>query len=363
MKKGTESKTHRRLMRYYKAYYEELRQQVGRYPTITSSFTDFLTGKKRIEAIWCKDGLVVNHSKSNHDLFEFKRTNRSAENVIHDLSGGRVNFEYPPGTELDISIGVVRLYADDNGSGQPRDPDRQPIWRSPWDRLDISGEFNPGRWTEETARKKAATDVRIHLTARLMNLPEPSMTSVMQALESATLGFIDLLQEQIPTLEDVVRYLRTDPVLIAPAAARILPETRLGPGCTPDFVAELADRKYVLVKLEAPGHSLTDANGAPSEELISAVRQVASWYDWIRDHTAEVREVLPGVEEPECRLIIGRRPAGGHPADALAQMNAGRLLTVLTYDDLLDTATGYLDDLLLFLEDPQVEAERNNLLG
>lgn len=363
MQSLTENKIRKRVMGFYQAYYDELRRQVDRYPTVAGSFPEFLTGSKRVEAIMGKDGLVVSHWKSDRDSFEFKRRARTVAGIISDLSGGRVKFDYPPGTEMDVTIAEVKLY-DENNLDRPSDPDREPIWRSPWHRLDISGEFNADRWSEEVARKKAVTDVQVHLTARLLNLPEPSLVGVMQALESATLGFIDMLQEKSPTLEDVRRYLRTDPVLLAPTAARVLPETRLGGDCAPDFVAELADRKCVLIKLAEPSHSLSDQNGGPSKELTAARREVEGWSDWVREHLDETREVLPGIDEFECRLIIGRRSSvGGELADELALVNAGGRISIHTYDDLLDTVTSYLDDLLELIEGASPKEDRQVLGG
>lgn len=359
MENGTENKVRRRIAKFYRAYYEELRRQVDRYPGIKHSFPEFMTGAKRIEVLWGKDGLVVSHWKAGKDTFEFKRKDRSVENIIRDLSGGRINFDFPPGTEMDLSIAEVKLY-DENSLDGPRNPEQEPIWRSPWHRLDISGEYNAERWSEELARSKAVTDVQVYMTARLMDLSDPSMIAVMQGIESVTLGFIEMLREGTPDLEDARRYLRNDPVLIAPTAARILKDVRLGEGCNPDFVVELADQKYVLVKIESPQHSLSDENGDPSEELTRARRQVEDWSRWVQDHLAEARAAVPGISEPECRLVIGRRSSiGGQLVDTLAEMNAGGNVTVQTYDDLLDAATGYLHHLLELLEGPEVQEDPN----
>jgi hypothetical protein len=130
----------------------------------------------------------------------------------------------------------------------------------------------------------------------------------------------------------------------------VVREVPIGPYVA-DFVIEMPGQRYVLVEVEKPAHRVFTGKDRFTKETTHAQQQVEDWMNHIRDYPAEFRErIMPGIREPEAWVVIGRsRDMSDSQRRALQGKNA-RLqdITVMTYDDLLDNARQFLDNLRSF---------------
>jgi hypothetical protein len=141
-------------------------------------------------------------------------------------------------------------------------------------------------------------------------------------------------------------FLRQHPALLTLEAAEVHPQFQLGNDYVTDFVLDMGNEEYVLVEIEATSRPLYTRNGNPSAELTHAIQQVEDWREWITTASEYIRQKLPGIVEPECWVVIGRRPADDRSRIRWARKQ--RTLTrikLFSYDDLLDKAMRQLDTL------------------
>ncbi len=208
-------------------------------------------------------------------------------------------------------------------------------------------------WTEQLGRAEAKNVVLTLVNAHLMGLarvpPQEVRERVIAELEAAVDGFAELLDSD-PREERVQQYLslKRNKILLEPSAVSITPKVELGSEYVTDFVIELPERKYVLVEIEQPGHSVFTQSGRVTAKVTDAQQQVEDWFNWIRDHSAYAREqILPGLREPEGWVILGRRHTmSDRDRRALAGRNANlQRITIMTFDDVLDRARQHLQNL------------------
>jgi hypothetical protein len=202
------------------------------------------------------------------------------------------------------------------------------------------------RFPDNQVRLENFRDERSRLFSRgaRKRLTEPA--TELELLQTMIKGFSALVESD-PREGDIQCYLTENWMLLAPTAVKVIPKVKLGSEYEVDFVVGLADQQYILVEIERPEHKLFTQRGDPSAELSHAQRQVEDWRQWIHENIAYARTIMPGINEPHCWVIIGRR---SHMVErdekALARRNAElHHITILTYDDLLDVARRHLDNL------------------
>ena len=126
------------------------------------------------------------------------------------------------------------------------------------------------------------------------------------------------------------------------------PKFKLGDDYITDFVIELGDQQYVLVEIEAATRPLYTKTGNPSRELAHAVQQVEDWLNLIETAAPYIPTKLPGISDPNCWVIIGRRLHDQRleakwSRKQRSHAKAGIML--MTYDDVLDKAKRQLANL------------------
>ncbi len=183
-------------------------------------------------------------------------------------------------------------------------------------------------------------------TARLMGVPLMDGGTVCDRLESSINDFGRLLDTN-PEEEEVQRYLMENKVLLAPSALNIRPKVALGSEHETDFVVELLQHQYVLVEIERPSHRLFTKRGDPRAQLTHAQRQAEDWRDWVHQHISYARASMPGITDPDCWVIIGRRTEMSERDQAALTRKNRELqhIDIRTYDDLLDAANQHLENL------------------
>jgi hypothetical protein len=238
---------------------------------------------------------------------------------------------------VDVAQGELRA-----GTG----PTGRLVWRSPWDKIEVSQTFGARRWGVEYATTRGSLDPLRFVAAHLMHMTDATQADVLSGLETITEEFETLLARPSRE-EDIQAFLSEHPVLLSPTAANVFPKHRLGERFVCDFAVERAERDYVLVEIEPATHPLFTRQANPSHQLSHAQQQVEDWREWVTQHVAYAQQTLPGISDPDCWIILGR-------SDTLSGSDRVRLgrrnrelphITIMTYDDLLSRARRYVDNL------------------
>jgi hypothetical protein len=116
----------------------------------------------------------------------------------------------------------------------------------------------------------------------------------------------------------------------------------------PDFILRYPNQSYKLVELERPSRRLATRHGEPRAEATQPTFQIAEWRTYIQKHASLLEDMYPGIAV-KCRtmLVIGRssdRSIEGRNVGIRQYIellyNQFRVDEILTYDDLLQQATG-----------------------
>jgi hypothetical protein len=343
-----------RLRRFYETYYSELRQRMARYPAASEIFPYHLKGFRRIVATLTKDGLVATHWHADQDTFKFEV---SPAHRITDVTEERAivypnNYRAVPfprdqdNPERDFD-GAITLKAF-----EARYNDR--IIRPDWVRLEVAAThtLDEELHGEERARAEAAQDVQVAADAFLMGLekrpPDEQKDRVIAELEAAINEFEQVVDRD-PHEKIIQEYLtiKRNQILLDPSALSITPHVYLRNDHEIDFAVQEAKGQYILVEIERSGLPVLTKKGRPRAELTHAQQQVKDWFEWIGENLEYARSKMPGIKEPNGRVIMGRR--SGIPPEhrhVLARESAeSRRITTQTYDDLIDRAKQHLNNL------------------
>ncbi|MBC2728637.1 Shedu anti-phage system protein SduA domain-containing protein [Desulfosporosinus sp.] len=331
-----------RIRRYERAYYDELRMQMSRLTTVLDAFPDFLKGHRKIEAYLVQDGLVIIHWYDETDSFHFTVSALYAQNLIKELSDEILVFGGIP-----LSRPLNMLFSDMNVKMETT---MGPVeWSTPWVTMEVTTELGISRWGEDSARDQARKDVLTFTSAYLMdmnNLTRQDTPKIFEKLEEIIKGF-RLVLDSNPNEEVCQRYLTENPVLMYPSALSIIPKHRLGTEYITDFVIESSSTEYILVEIEPPSFKLFNNNGDPSARLMHAQKQVEDWRQWVQENLSYARNSLQGIMDPECWVIVGRqKELSDADIKALKRKNSElHHITIMTYDELLDRANRYVENL------------------
>jgi hypothetical protein len=208
-------------------------------------------------------------------------------------------------------------------------------------------------WSPQQAITIARDEIRSFVAAHLLRLDPADLfrpgvdpvRSTYKAYEEVVGAFRDLVEsaDREAPLQD---FLREHPALLTLDAAQVHPKFQLGNDYVTDFVLDMGNEEYVLVEIEAATRPLYTRDGNASAEFNHAVQQVEDWRTWIADASEYIRQRLPGIVEPECWVVIGRRPndEDSRKRWSRRQRTLARI-KVFTYDDLVDKAMRQLTTL------------------
>ena len=330
----------KRLQSYTKAYYSQLRLQFNRYAAIETAFPGFLTGLKRVQALPCTDGVLVVHWAADRDSFSCQVRQQTVGEVAKEVSGPGFELKYPVGEPMSADFGEAVVYEVSDGV-------EKLVWRSPWDKLEVAATFGASRWGTEYARTRADSDALTFVAGHLMQMVEVKEQDVLGNLDSVIKRFEDLL-EQTTREEELQAFLAENPVVLSPAAQNIYPKHKLGKEHVCDFVIERAEADYVLVEIEAASRRLFTKKGDPFHELSHAQQQVEDWLEWVSHNTSYAEQSLPGISDPEAWVVIGRDKmlTGSQKVKLRRRNKALHHITIMTYDQLLNSARSHLDNLI-----------------
>lgn len=342
----------RRLRRFEESYLRTLRSGANRYSVIPEAFPDDVRWPTRSVGTYCRDGLILARYRAEEDSFQFEV---SADETIHEaarrLGAGDLRHKAPyargaKGWLTSFSNFGVAIRDDDTGEWVE-------IHRPAWYTFITSQGFAAAFWTPELASERASAEIRGFVAAHLLQLDPAELFRsevnpahrTYDAYEDVVEGFRNLIESanREAPLQD---FLRDHPALLTLEAAQIYPQFQLGNNYVTDFVLAMGNEEYILVEIEAATRPLYTRDGNPSADLTHAIQQVEDWRTWITTASEYIRQQLPGIVEPECWVVIGRRPDEDRSRARWArkQRTLSRI-RLFTYDDLLDKAMRQLDTL------------------
>lgn len=126
----------------------------------------------------------------------------------------------------------------------------------------------------------------------------------------------------------------------------VFDKVRVGPRHVTDFATVVWGNyeTWTLIELESPRTRLFTKAGVYSKQLNTAIRQVRDWTIWLRDFGELDGEEISPLHGQDVRavIVIGRRKSLSR-ADRrrlidINRTGPGDLLTIVTYDVLLDFA-------------------------
>ena len=348
-----------RLRRFCTTYYAELRQRMAEYRAATEIFPYYLTGFRRIIATLTKDGVVMVHWLAEQDSFKFRA---SPDQRVRDVTEASTTIVFPNGMQevqfprdpdnpdKDFDGAFVVTAPEPHYNGQ--------VFRPGWVRLDAAAThaLDGDLYTEERARDEATTDVLLEANAFLMGLthvpPDQREDKVLAELGAAINNFEQLLNADPdePTLQMFLGLPRNK-ILLDPSAKSVTPEVWLGTQYRIDFVVELPQQRHALIEIERPRDELyTTRDGNPAHKHKHGHQQITDWIEWLDENRDFARKNIPAlstVKEPEYRLVVGLRSNTSEEHQRkLTRKNAEHhRIETMTFDDLLDRAKQYLDNL------------------
>jgi hypothetical protein len=332
----------KRIVNFEKAYLATLREQMRLYASLADTFPNYLKGRKRYEIYFGDDGILIiqwPNNDTDNDVFVIHDSNLSVCGVMESIPELRFSITSQIPRGFDITVLAIEMFGKDESV----------IWKSGWEKVRITTCAGKDFWSIGSAVNDALLEVQSYATPHLMKLEDQSPNTLLIELEKVIGGFKDLL-DTATREEDLQQYLNNNPVLLSPSALRITPQVRLGSEYRTDFVIEVLAENYILVEIERCEHKLFTQGGNPTHELTHAIQQVRDWRQWVHDNVSYARNSLPGINDPDGLVIIGRQK----DLSVIDKRRLDRLnreqphITVLTFDDLFNCAKQYLSNLQVF---------------
>ncbi|MCA1717918.1 MAG: DUF4263 domain-containing protein [Actinobacteria bacterium] len=318
-------------------------------PEVPDALPYFLKGANRITAVLGRDGAVVIHWDAFNDSFEFSHSDQTVNQILQEQGIGELeNPEHEPPAPVRMSGPVWTMEW-----GEKRPASRDFGWKN----VEVIPASDIDGRTEEAARARAELDVQTFVSAHTMGLAQGDLketrNKVIAGLEAAVAEFEQVLETHANDEKMIQFFLDTkrnrmllEPGMIPPLRS----EVWIGKNKA-DFVVELPPgERYLLVEIERPIHKLFTAKDRVTKEVNHAQQQVEDWMNRISEHPHEARETLPGIREPQGWVVIGRRSTMTENQQRVLERRNARTqnITIMTYDDLLDRARQYLENLRPF---------------
>lgn len=255
--------------------------------------------------------------------------------------------------EVDIDLGGEEFDASAEpkaGTGQPFVIATHLKLAVGWEAFEIYPPFEKAVWRPEVAADWAELDLlaaaaRRNVRQQQLNAIDPR-AAARREYANRLKEFQSLLDGPEAPLQE---FLENNPQLLSPTHLRMSKKVPLGKRVTDFVFKEPTD--YVLVEIEAPTRQLFRKDGQQSEDLTHAVDQVHDWLRYIEDNPDTVRREL-GLEgistHPSCLIVIGRSAnlTDSDKRKLVTMQGTSPKFRILTYDDLLLTATHSITNLL-----------------
>lgn len=133
------------------------------------------------------------------------------------------------------------------------------------------------------------------------------------------------------------KFLKRHPVLLDPLAAEMIPQQRLGVEYATDFALRRHDGGWTLVEIERPQDKIFTARDDFTARFTHAFGQVLDFQQWVDQHVAYARELMPAISAPRGLLVVGvRQRLSLRQANKLRQFSENsRRVEIVAYDELL----------------------------
>jgi hypothetical protein len=220
-----------------------------------------------------------------------------------------------------------------------------------WEAFQLFPPFDLAIWRPDAAQVWAELDLLA--ASAQQNLRREQLNAIDPRAETRR-EYANRLMEFQSLLDgpeaNVQQFLESNPSLLSPTYVQIWKKVALGKRVT-DLIFREPPTEYTLVELEAPTRTLFRRDGQQHEDLTHAINQGLDWLRYIEDNLGTVQNELglTGISShPRCLIVIGR-------SAGLSDENKRKLATIqresprlriLTYDDLLITATQTISNLL-----------------
>lgn len=171
-----------------------------------------------------------------------------------------------------------------------------------------------------------------------LQLLKPKNPTASQTLSKVYFEFCHLLERRRKREADLHAFLLRHPVVLDAHAAAVHSEVRIG-RYRADLVLryEQSDKRILLVELERDDDKIFNKNNRLMHKVAHASQQIEDWITMIRQNAPEMPAWLKGKYVPEGLVVIGRSTElSVDQKETLFNINANRIVKIVTYDDLLE---------------------------
>lgn len=304
----------------------------------------------RSVAVYCQDGIVLARYMADEDSFDFRLA--PDETIVEAgsrIGAGTLSYDAPKARRWFLEFRNIKMMVLPDGGEEVL------VYTPNWTSFSAGKGFSPRLWSAERARERAKWDVLAYVAAPVLGIdlrePGTDLSSPVKQTLAAYEAIVNEFRSLIETADreaPLQEFLARTPALLSLEAANPWPQFRLGDDYITDFVLELGNEEYVLVEIEAASRQLYTRGGNPSSDLTHAIQQVEDWRQWIESASPYIQTKLPGIAEPECWVVIGRRITEKHLATKWKRKQRQHLaggVRLMTYDDLLDRNLRQLESL------------------
>jgi hypothetical protein len=175
------------------------------------------------------------------------------------------------------------------------------------------------------------------LERRLQEIAPPR-PSHAEMLSRTYFEFSHLLEKSRKKEADLHAFLKKHPVLLDAHAATIHSEVRVG-AFRADLVLRYkqSDRRVLLIELERDDDRIFKKHNRLVDKVNHAAQQIEDWIAQIKRNADAMPDWLRGEYNATGMVVIGRsRQLTEEQKEVLFNLNANRLVKILTYDDLLE---------------------------
>jgi hypothetical protein len=186
----------------------------------------------------------------------------------------------------------------------------------------------------------AIHDLSVTIAGALSHLPSVTEHDLIAKLEKLLEEFRELLAQTSKdnSKEEVLQvFLKKNPILLIPNG-QVIPKQKLGEDFCTDFVLiDMLDQgpRYTLVEIEKSSHDVFTKNDELRSEVQHAIHQTCQWDIWLQKNSAYLRDKLPGFENPQYMIVVGRSDDFGDEHREYLRAYNRRLnnTQLVTYDD------------------------------
>ena len=101
------------------------------------------------------------------------------------------------------------------------------------------------------------------------------------------------------------KFFEPNPQFLDLMAVEVSAEPVLFGSRKPDFVVKRSDGSYLAVEIECPDKAMITKAGHPSAGVTHAEHQATDYRKYLMRHNGNVKDVFPGLSEPDCLVVVG----------------------------------------------------------